>query len=188
MADDLRWTTLSSRTLLERWWLRLRVDHVRLPTGAEMEEFHVMEYPDWALALALTDDGHAVMVQQYRYAIDRTTLEFAAGALNGGEDPLAAARRELLEETGYEAQTWERLGRLAVEPSRHTNHAHLFVARGASRVAEPVPDGTEDLRVHLVPAARLASLVEGGEIVHGIHAATVMWAASRGLVPQQAKD
>lgn len=141
-----------------------------------------MEYPDWALALAITDDGHAVMVEQYRYAIDRTTIEFAAGAVHAGEDPLLAAKRELVEETGYAAERWTHLGRLAVEPARHTNFAHLFVAEGASRVAEPELDSTEDLRLHLVPAARLATLVESGDILHGIHAAAVMWAASRGLV------
>lgn len=177
-----RWTRLASRILLDRWWLRLRVDHVRLPSGAEMEEFHVAEYPDWALVLALTDAGEAVLVEQYRYGIDRTALEFAAGVITPGEDPLVAAKRELREETGYEATHWLSLGRLAVEPSRHTNYGHLFIARGAYPAAEPTLDATEDLTVRLVPAASLPELVRTERIVHGIHAAAIYRAQAQGLL------
>jgi 8-oxo-dGTP pyrophosphatase MutT (NUDIX family) len=181
--DARRWSTLTSSKILERWWMTLRVDHVRLPSGAEMEEFHVAEYPDWALALTLTDDGKAIMVEQYRYAVDRIGLEFPAGAVYPGEDPLEAARRELLEETGYQAREWTTLGKVAVEPSRHTNYGHALVATGARKVAEPSPEQTEDLRVRVVDAASLPQMVEAGEIEHGIHVAAVFWAMYRGLLP-----
>ncbi|MEP0548221.1 MAG: NUDIX hydrolase [Rhodothermales bacterium] len=186
--EGRRWTTLSSAKLLERWWITLRADHVRLPSGVEMEEFHVAEYPDWALAVALTEDGQAVLVEQYRYAVDRVGLEFAAGVVHAGEPPLEAARRELLEETGYVANEWTALGRCAVEPSRHTNYGHLFVARGARRVGAPQLDETEDLRVRLVDAGDLAGLVERGEIVHGTHIAAVFWAMQRGLIGDGARS
>ena len=180
------WTTLASRRLLERWWMTLRVDRVRLPGGHTLDEFHVAEYPDWACALALTDGGEAVLVEQYRYAVDRVALELPAGVVDPGESPEAAARRELLEETGFEARQWERLGRLAVEPGRHTNWGHLYLARGARRTAEPDPDAAEDLRVRLVPASRLPGLVEAGRIVHGTHAAAVFWAQGRGALADPA--
>ena len=168
--------------------MTLRVDTVRLPTGVEIEEYHVAEYPDWVCVLALTPDGDAVLVEQYRYGIDRVSLEFAAGAIDGEEAPLAAARRELLEETGYASDAWEAVGRLAVEPSRHTNWAHLFVARGARRVAAPTPDATEDLVVRLVPAASLAERVDAGEIVHGVHAALVYRALGEGWIERRAES
>ena len=183
MPDDRRWTTLSSENILERWWITLRADRVRLPTGAEIEEFHVAEYPDWALAVALTEEGQAVLVEQYRYAVDHVGLEFAAGVIHGDEPPLNAAQRELLEETGYTADEWITLGRCAVEPARHTNYGHLFVARGARRVAAPSLDDTEDLRVRLVEASDLVGCVERGEIIHGTHVAAVFWAIQRGLLP-----
>ncbi len=181
-VNDRRWTTLASETVVDRWWLTLRADHVRLPTGAEIEEFHVAEVPDWSLIVALTDDGQAVLVEQYRYPIDRTALEFAAGIIGEHETPLEGARRELLEETGYVADTWTALGPCAVEPARHTNYGHLFVAQGARRVEAPALDETEDLQVRLVDAADLVGLVERGEIVHGMHVAAIFWALHRGLL------
>ena len=134
--------------------------------------------------LALTDDGDAALVEQYRYGVGRVLLELPAGALDPGESPEAAARRELLEETGYQAREWRSLGRLAVEPGRHTNYGHLFVALGCRRVAAPALDPAEDLRQRLVPAGQLADRVQAGEIAHGIHAAAVFWALSRGWLDE----
>ncbi len=176
------WTQLGTKTLVERWWMTLREDRVRLPNGVVLDEYHVAEYPDWACALALTDDGRAVLVEQYRYGIDRVSLELPAGAVDAGEDVAMAARRELLEETGYASNDWIALGKLAVEPGRHTNYGHVFVARGCRRVAEPAHEAAEDLRVRLVAADELPALVEEGQIVHGVHAAAVFWARARGLV------
>ncbi len=189
MADTPRpWTRLASKTLVDRWWMTLREDRVRLPDGPVLEEYHVAEYPDWTCALALTDDGQAVLVEQYRYGIDRVILELPAGAVDPGEDPAASVRRELREETGYEAREWVRLGRLAVEPGRHTNYGHAFVALGCRAVAAPDLEESEDLRVRLVPAASLPGLVEAGRVAHGIHAAAVFWALAKGLLPEPRPD
>lgn len=174
------WTTLASETLLARWWMTLRADRVRLPDGHVIDEYHVAEYPDWACVLALTDGGEAVLVEQYRHGVGRVLLELPAGMVDPGEDPAAAARRELAEETGYRARQWDRLGALAVEPGRHTNYGHVYVARGCERVAAPRLEPGEDLRVRAVPARTLPDLVERGEIAHGIHAAAVFWAQARG--------
>ena len=189
MSDSPRpWTRLASRRLIERWWMTLRQDRVRLPSGHVLDEYHVLEYPDWSCVLALTNHGEAVIIQQYRYAIERVCTELPAGALDAGESPLEAAQRELLEETGYVAERWTALGRCAVEPSRHTNFGYLFVAEDARRVAEPTPDASEDLVVACIPAGDLMGLVETGEIVHGVHVAAVLWAAQRGFLPQVSGD
>ena len=178
------WTTLASETLLSRWWLTLRADRVRLPGGHVIDEYHVVEAPDWACALALTDDGHAVLVEQYRHGIGRTLLELPAGALDAGEGPEAAARRELREETGYAADRWDALGRLAAEPGRQTSYGHVFVAHGCRPVAAPDRDAAEDQRVRLVPAGDLVGLVEAGRIAHATHAAAVFWARARGWLDE----
>ncbi|MEO0558455.1 MAG: NUDIX hydrolase [Bacteroidota bacterium] len=183
MSDSRRWVTLSTRTLLKRWWMILRVDRVQLPHGPILEEYHVAEYPDWACVLALTPDGDAVMVEQYRYGIDRMSLECPAGAIDPGEDALAAAKRELMEETGFEAERWTFLGALAIEPTRHTNYGHLFIAHDVRQVADPQLDESEDITTRRVPAESLLDRVRDGEIVHGIHVAAVLWADRDGWIP-----
>lgn len=169
--------------------MTLREDRVRLPDGHELDEYHVLEYPDWSCIVALTEDDQAILVEQYRYGIDRISLEFPAGALDEEENPLDAARRELLEETGYEASDWKSLGKMAVEPGRHTNYGHVFVAKGARKVAEPTLDATEDLCVRVVRACDLIGLVDEGRIIHGIHVAAVFWALQHrhisGVVPPE---
>lgn len=177
-----RWKVLDQEYLLRRWWMNLRVDRVRLPSGEEIEEFHVIEYPDWVCVLCLTEDGQLVMVEQYRHGLGVVSLELPAGGIEPGEDPLEAARRELLEETGYEATSWESLGCTAPEPSKHTNLAHIFVAQGARQVGAPRLDPSEDMEVRLVSPAEALRLADEGRIVHGIHAAALFWAHFRGIL------
>ena len=179
-TQPLAWRTLASRTLLDRSpWLRLREDRVALPTGAILETYYVLEYPDWACVVPVLASGDVVMVEQWRHAIGRASLEFPAGAVDTGEAPEAAGRRELREEAGVEVDTLEPLARLATEPARHTNWAHLFLARDARIVGPPAPDDNEDLHVRLVPAVDLAALVARGDIVHGVHAAAALLAAAQ---------
>jgi 8-oxo-dGTP pyrophosphatase MutT (NUDIX family) len=178
---DRRWTRLASRVLIDRWWMRLREDRVRLPSGHVIEEFHVTDYPDWAAVIAMSH-GEVVLVEQYRYGVDRMSVEFPAGAVDPGEDPETTARRELLEETGYAADTLVHLGSLAAEPSRATNFGHFFVAPDARHVAEPVTEDAEDLRVLLVPTDEVLRMADDGGFVHGLHAAAAFWAHRRGLL------
>lgn len=176
------WKTLRSRYLLRRWWINLREDHVVLPSGIELPEFHVVEYPDWVAVVCLTPAGEVVMVEQYRHGIEKASLELPAGSIEPGEDPLLAARRELREETGYAAERWSFIGKWAPEPSRHSNYAHLYLAEGATLRAPQKPEETEELAIRIVPATKVMRLAETGGIKHGIHLAALYWAALRGYL------
>lgn len=162
--------------------MNLRQDHVRLANGIELEEFHVLEYPDWVSVLCLTRADEVVLVQQYRHGIGQVTLELPAGALGAGEDPLEAARRELLEETGYASDDWHALGTVVPEPSRHSNRAHLFLARQSRYVQPPELDDAEAIAVQVRPLAEVLHLADTGAIGHGIHVAALFWARFRGLL------
>ena len=148
-----------------------------------MDEFHVIDGPDWAAALALTEDGSIVVVEQYRHGAVASSLELPAGVIEPGEDPLHAAQRELLEETGFVAEAWVPLLAVHPEPARHTNRAFFFFARGAKRVAAQALDHSEDIVVREVPAQELVAAALEGGIRHGVHVGALLVAQSRGWLP-----
>ena len=176
------WTVLDRRVLIERPWLRLREDHVRLPGGHEIEEFHVLEYPDWTCTVCLTDDDDLVLVEQYRHGIAEVVLELPGGVIDAGESPEAAARREVLEETGFTADTWHLLGRCAQDPHRQTNYVYCFAATGARQVATQRLDAEEHMRVRTMPCAEALRRATAGGLEHGIHLAALFLARQHGIV------
>lgn len=175
------WKILSQNVLLDRWWMKLRVDAVALPDGQVLPEYHVLEYPDWTLSLCVTSDNTFVLVEQYRHAVGRVSLEFASGMLEKGEDPEAGAARELEEETGYIAQDWSHLGTWAPDPSRHNNSGHVFLARGAEPTGVMERDDTEDLQVVLLDREGVKDAIQAGRILHGMHVAAFYKALAEGL-------
>jgi 8-oxo-dGTP pyrophosphatase MutT (NUDIX family) len=180
---SIPWKVLARQTLVERRYLELRQEHVRLASGQEIEDFYVIDMSDWAAVLCVTRASEVVLVRQYRHGIGKESIELPAGALEGDEAPELAARRELLEETGYASERWCRIATLATDPSRQTAHAHFFCALDAERVREPRLDDAEELTSLLVSPSELFKLVDQGQIIHGMHIAAILLAAGRGLLP-----
>ncbi len=175
-----KWEILDSKYLLRRKWMDVREDRVRLPNGVIIDEFHVLEYPDWVCIVPVTDEGQLVMVEQYRHGIQRICLEFPAGVVETGEDVVATACRELLEETGYEAAEFVLLGECSPEPSRHSNTAHIVLAKGARATRPAAPDADEVISVRTWPADRIDELIRVESFVHGVHYAAVLFAFLKG--------
>jgi len=176
------WQVLKRRTLLERRWLEIHEEHVKLANGHEIEEFHVIGAPSWTGVLAVTESDEVALVHQYRHGIASASLELPAGIIELGEAPLDAAKRELREETGYAAERWEPIAVFATEPSRHTARAHFFCALGAKLVAERSLDASEELELVTVPKRELLDLVLRGDIAHGVHVAAILLAERRGFL------
>ena len=176
------WHVLTDVSLISHRWLEVREQHVRLANGHEIERFHLIQGPHWASVLCLTRDRHVVLVRQYRHGLGGPSLELPAGVIEPSEAPIDAARRELREESGFEAEAIEELMSLAPEPARNTTRAHFFFARGAVRVSDQALDSGEDLEVVLVPAAELLELIDHGQIVHAVHIAAILSAWRRGLL------
>jgi 8-oxo-dGTP pyrophosphatase MutT (NUDIX family) len=176
------WEVLEHRQLLQRSFLNVWEDHVRLANGHEIGDFCVVQSPDWAAALCITPERQIVLVRQYRHGLRAPSLELPAGALEKDEDPLPGAQRELLEETGYSSASWQHVLSASVDPARQTATAHFFCALDARRDAVPRPDVSEDLQTVLLSRAELLSAIESGQLVHAIHIAGILMAEQRGLL------
>jgi 8-oxo-dGTP pyrophosphatase MutT (NUDIX family) len=179
LAEGEAWKRLRSERLLETPYFALRSDRLRLPGGAVKDPYYVVERPDAAIIFPLTGEGEVVLVRQYRPPLERMELGLPAGLVEEGEKPEDAARRELLEETGYSGDQWEPLGSLASSPSLKDNWAYLFLARGVEESAPPDPDEHELVEVVRVPVGDLTGRIRSGEIVSSSGVAAIMLALER---------
>src|SRR5262245_60957605 len=91
-------------------WITVELQQIRLPDGRLIDDYHRSLLPDYAVMFVETADGHVVVEKQYKHGVGAVTLTLPAGLMKPEEDPLLAAKRELLEETGYEASEWRCLG------------------------------------------------------------------------------
>ena len=159
------WETVARHEVVDRRpWLRLWAEDVRLPDGRVVEDFSTIEMPSYAVVVALTDDGRVVVERNYKHGPRRVCLNLPAGYLEPGEDPPAAARRELLEETGYAADEWIHLGGFVNDGNRGCGEGFYYLARGARRVAEPATDDLEELAIELLGLDELARAARAGDV------------------------
>lgn len=176
------WQVLNDTSLVSQRWLEVREQRVRLANGHEIEQFHLIRSPHWAAVICLTAAREVVLVRQYRHGFGGPSLELPAGVIESDEAPIAAARRELREETGFEAESIEPLLCVAPEPARHSNRAHFFFARAGARLPALALDHSEELQVLLMPVAELLDTIDRGQMVHAAHIGAILLALRRGLL------
>jgi 8-oxo-dGTP pyrophosphatase MutT (NUDIX family) len=175
MTDASPWTLLESRRLLEDRWISLRADRLRTATGVEVSPWYVLEYPDWAVVVALTGDDRLVMVRQWRHAVQAWCLELPGGVVDAADaGPLAAARRELLEETGHDAPAWRYLYAGYPNPAIQTNRLHVMLATGAAPAAPTAHEAGESIRVECLPVAEVLAGIGQGLLGQAMHVGAVL--------------
>ncbi|HET6279583.1 MAG TPA: NUDIX hydrolase [Polyangia bacterium] len=173
--DPQPWTVLSSEYLSRKFWYTVRVDRVQLPGGTIIPEYWVNEYAPWVNVVAVTADGLVLLVRQYRHGLGQVHYEIPAGTTDPGDTSLeAAARRELLEETGYGGGRWSPLMTLSANPALTNNLTYTFLAEDVVRMAEANPGASEDLRLHPMSVGRVERLLDDGEMIQSLHVAPLM--------------
>ncbi len=175
----MKWKVIASEYLFNEPWLTVRKDKCELPNGHVMPAFYVSEYPTWVTALALTKDNKVVMVKQYRHGIEDVSIETPGGVVEEGEDSIAAIKREVKEETGYEFESIEFLGKVSANPSTHNNYLHMFLLKGGEKVAAQKLDETEDLEVVLYTIDELKKLVKENKIIQSLHVSCIFYALNK---------
>lgn len=175
------WKTLSRKIILNHSkYLRVENHTVQLPDGQIIPDWPWVVTPDYAIVLAVTREGEFLCFRQFKYGVEGTTLAPVGGYLEPGEDPLAAARRELLEETGYEASEWVNLGHYRVDGNRGAGTAYLFLACDARRVREPDADDLEEMEFLRLSRLELEAALDASEF-KGLAWTTVVALALRYL-------
>jgi ADP-ribose pyrophosphatase len=160
------WRTLARRTLLSRPpWLEVGEERVALPDGREIDGFPWIRTREFAAIVAVTERAEVVLVRSYKHGPRTVSLAVPAGYIEDGEDPLATAKRELLEETGYEATAWTSLGRYVVDGNYGVGTEHIFLARDVRKVNVPSSDDLEEMEVLLVHQDEVVPLAQRGGVV-----------------------
>lgn len=158
----------------------VREDECVRDTDDRKANFFVIENPDWVNVVAVAKSGQAILIEQFRHGSESLILEIPGGMVDDGERSEAAAKRELLEETGYSSKRWIFLGATHPNPAIQNNRIHHFLALDAERTQDVNFDDHESIKTRLVPLRDLEELVHNGEITHAL-AITALYFAKRYL-------
>ncbi len=166
-------------TLEENWLFQLRRQRYRSRISGKLHDYYVMQLADAVNVVALTPARKLVLVRQFRAGSGHDSLETPGGLVTAGEDPLEAAARELLEETGYAGDPPRLLGHCWSNPSILTSRITTVLITSARHVAEPKLDAEEEVHVELVPAGQLPWMIRDGRIDHALAVqGLLLWLAS----------
>lgn len=164
--EKLLWETLESEPGPELPLFRVRLDLMRHPSGKTTHRSLVLESPDWVNVVAVTPEHRVVMVEQFRFGAREVGLEPPAGIVDGNEGSLEAAKRELLEETGYGEGRWRYLGSVQPNPAFHNNLCHHWLAEDVLWLQPPTPDPGEAIRVRLLTPDEIRDAYAAGRLKH----------------------
>lgn len=177
--NKLNWEKLSSEYLIKKQWATLRVDTCRMPNGTIIDDYYVLEYPDWVNGVAFTEKNEVVLIRQYRHGAAEVILEIPGGCIDPGETPEEGIKRELLEETGYEFDSLELTSTLYANPSTAANKTYSYIAKGGKKIQEQHLDGREEILVELVSIEKLKELLFNNKFEQALHVSALFYALKK---------
>lgn len=164
-----QWEILNRKILNDFKLMQIEAKEVRSPRTGETADVLAIHFPDWVVVLALTAAKEVVMVRQYRHGSEKIHLELPGGLVDPGDpSPMAAARRELLEETGYGTEDLRIIGACFPQPAILSNKCFVCLAMDAEFQQAPIPDEGEDLEVVKIPMADVLSRIRGHSLDNGM--------------------
>lgn len=158
----MRIEPLTRKTIRNGRVFDITVENVTFPNGVNID-MEIIRHPGASAIVPLTADNEIVMLKQYRHAIGGFLWEIPAGTFDAGEAPLVCAKRELAEETGFEAESWESIGAVTPLPGYSDERIHLFLARNLIPSTQSL-DPDEILEVHSIPLEKVIAMISDGEI------------------------
>ena len=170
------WKILGSKYLYKTNGIAVRIDQCKIPNGSVFEPY-VIETGTWVNVIALTKDREVILIKQYRHGVGQVLLEIPAGVMDAeDESPLQAAKRELLEETGYTSEKFVQVGSVYPNPATHTNMTYSFLALDVEKVGEQNLDETEEIEISLVPFDEFITLAKEGGLPQTLHVSALFFA------------
>jgi ADP-ribose pyrophosphatase len=164
-ATLMPWEILETKEIFaDEPWVKLSVQRVRLPDGRIVDNYYQIKTMDFAVIFARTPDGNIILERHYRHGVGKVCLTLPAGSLEKDEKPLTAAKRELLEETGYASDDWQSLGSFIGSANQGYSRSHMFIANKAQRIGKPHSGDLEETELVILPPKEVIYLAQQGEI------------------------
>ena len=179
---DLMWEEVKTEHIVQDEWIDFRKTSFRFPDGNIFEPFYTYSRRDYVVIVASDEEGNYLCVRQFRQGIREVTVEFPAGGIERSdgkeygerseaavEDALAAAKRELQEETGYRSDYWEHLLSIPSNATIADNYAHIFVAKNCQKLSDQSLDPMEFLNVEKYTAQQIEKMIYEGRFKQIAH-------------------
>ncbi len=177
----MKWKVLETTEIFKSGLFNLKSEKLQLPDGRVMPRYYVMNFPDWVNVVPLTTEGEVILVKQYRHASGQVHLEVPGGSTDPhrNESMQEGARRELLEETGYDTQNMQWVASHYPNPALQTNQMHTYIAYDCKKVKEQELDEFEELELYFCTLDKLREHLYNGDISHSIMVASIALALEK---------
>lgn len=164
-----KWAKIRSRQLADYSIFQMWEKICRSPRTAVEHSFYILKSADWINIIPVTPEGKVVLIHQYRHATEEVTLEIPGGVIDAEDtDPAASARREMIEETGYDSPKIIQIGQVSPNPAILNNRCYTFLAKDATPAHPTSFDSAEDIAVELFDLADIPGMIEQGRIAHAL--------------------